>query len=96
MIVNKTSETSTPEQRRPEGVALMPPDERFIQELYNRAILNVYEPWTRGGVSWISRAEARRAAHVVSIARHNLAMLTEAEERPEASRIVHWNRQQAA
>ncbi|GAA4126940.1 hypothetical protein [Actinomadura keratinilytica] len=78
------------------SVALMSPDKRFVEELYNRAIVNVYEPWTRRGVSWVSRAEARRAAHVVSIARQNLAMLTEAEERAEPPHAIRDDWQQAA
>ena len=95
MFVDRSHETDANGRNGAGGVAMMTPDERFIQDLYNRAVLNVYEPWTRG-VSWVSRAEAARAAYVVSVARQNLAMLAEAEERAAMPRAVRWNWEHAA
>ncbi|GAA4232542.1 hypothetical protein GCM10022254_32700 [Actinomadura meridiana] len=76
-------------------VATMTPDERFVEALYNQAVVNVYEAWTRG-VSWVSRAEVARATRVVSAARRNLAILGEMHEGAEPSRVVRWNWDRAA
>ncbi|MEU6038844.1 hypothetical protein ABZ801_25880 [Actinomadura sp. NPDC047616] len=66
-------------------------DRMFVWDLYNRAVLRVYEPWCAEGVSWVNGYERRRAEAVVEKARKNLESLAQDMQRAPEPKVARWN-----
>ncbi len=69
----------------------MNPDQRTVAVWYLRAVVNVFEPWTRE-TSVIPESQRRAVAHTVTQARRGLAALdnTPSRQRREDKRERGW------